>query len=70
MSPHAWLDIDNEGAFRQATKHLLDLGHRTLGLINGEARFTYAEHRERGFREALAARGIVRRRAPRRLWRR
>ena len=57
--PHAWLDIDNEGAFRHATKHLLDLGHRTLGLINGEARFTYAQHRERGFREALASHGIV-----------
>ena len=40
--PHAWLDIDNEGAFRQATKYLLDLGHTRIGLINGEARFTYA----------------------------
>ena len=29
--PHAWLDIDNEGAFRHATKHLLDLGHRASG---------------------------------------
>ena len=27
-----------------------------IGLINGEARFTYAVHRERGFREALATR--------------
>jgi LacI family transcriptional regulator len=24
--PHAWLDIDNESAFRRATSHLLDLG--------------------------------------------
>ena len=57
--PHAWLDIDNEGAFRQATKYLLDLGHTRIGLINGEARFTYAVHRERGFCDALAGRGIA-----------
>ena len=57
--PHAWLDIDNEGGFRHAAKHLLDLGHRRIGLINGEARFTYAAHREKGFRDALASRGIV-----------
>lgn len=58
-TPHAWLDIDNEGAFRHATKHLLDLGHRRIGLINGETRLTYAMHREQGYRDALAARGIV-----------
>ncbi len=57
--PHAWLDIDNEGAFRHAAKHLLDLGHRRIGLINGETRFTYASDRERGFRGALAARGVA-----------
>ena len=56
---HAWLDIDNEGGFRHATKHLLDLGHRHIGLINGSTRFTYAAHRERGFREALASHGIA-----------
>jgi LacI family transcriptional regulator len=55
---HAWLDIDNEGAFRHATKHLLDLGHSRIALINGSNRYTYAADRERGFRAALAARGI------------
>lgn len=55
---HAWLDIDNEGAFHHATKHLLDLGHRRIGLINGETRQTFAIDRERGFRNALAAHGI------------
>jgi len=56
---HAWLDIDNEGGFRHATKHLLDLGHTRIALINGDTRFTYAAHRERGFLDALAARGIA-----------
>ncbi|MEO8667655.1 MAG: substrate-binding domain-containing protein [Bauldia sp.] len=58
IAKHAWLDIDNEGAFRHATKHLLDLGHTRIGLINGSARYNYAADRERGFRAALAARGI------------
>ena len=55
---HAWLDIDNEGAFRHAARHLLDLGHTRIALINGSARYTYAAHRERGFRSALSERGI------------
>lgn len=56
--PHAWLDIDNESAFRQATKYLLDLGHTRIGLINGFKTNTYADHRERGYRGELRARGI------------
>lgn len=56
---HAWLDIDNEGAFRRATSHLLDLGHRRIGMINGPGDQTFAIHRERGYREALIARGVT-----------
>jgi LacI family transcriptional regulator len=58
-TPHAWLDIDNEGAFRRATSHLLDLGHRRIGMINGPIDQNFAIHREKGFREALLARGIA-----------
>ncbi len=58
-APHAWLDIDNEGAFGHATKHLVDLGHRRIALINGSSNFTYARHREKGFREALAGAGLA-----------
>jgi LacI family transcriptional regulator len=57
-APHAWMDIDNEGSFRHATKHLLDLGHTRIALINGTRNLTYAMHRESGFREAMAARGL------------
>lgn len=57
--PHAWLDIDNEGGFRHAANHLLDLGHTRIALINGAKRFTYAADRDRGFRDALTARGIA-----------
>lgn len=57
--PHAWMDIDNEGATRRATEHLLDLGHRRIALINGRAGFTFVAHRERGYRTALAARDLA-----------
>lgn len=57
--PHAWLDIDNGGAFFRATSHLLDLGHRRIAIINGPGGMTFAEHREKGFRDAMLARGLT-----------
>ncbi len=54
--PH--LDIDNEGAFREAARLLIELGHQRIGLINGDDRQTFAIFRERGMRQALAAAGI------------
>lgn len=56
--PFAYLDIDNEGAFRKATGLLADLGHRRIGLINGDLSYTFAMHRSRGWRDALIGRGI------------
>lgn len=55
--PH--LDIDNEGAFHDAARLLIQLGHRRVGLINGNPGQTFAIHRERGARRALADRGIA-----------
>jgi LacI family transcriptional regulator len=55
---YAWLDIDNRGAFRQATKLLTDLGHRRIGLINGNEAFTFATHRRQGYEDSLQAAGI------------
>ena len=57
--PYPWLDIDNSGAIDRATSHLLDLGHRHIALINGPPHMTFAIHRERGYRDALADRGIA-----------
>jgi len=57
-APVAWLDIDNEGAFRRATEHLLDLGHRCIAMVNGPEGRTFAEHRNKGYRDALIARGL------------
>ena len=54
--PH--VDIDNEGAFHDAAKLLLQLGHRRIALINGKTSQTFAIHRERGARHAAEAGGV------------
>ncbi len=56
--PHAWLDIDNEGAVRRSTEHLLDLGHRRIALLNGREGLTFSMHRLAGYKAALADRGV------------
>lgn len=54
-----WLDIDNFGATYRATSYLLDIGHKSIGLINGGKGDIFAEHREQGYRKALKERGIA-----------
>ncbi|WP_292090013.1 substrate-binding domain-containing protein, partial [Mesorhizobium sp.] len=56
---YPYLDIDNEGAFHEAARLLVQLGHKRLALINGDDRETFAIHRERGVRRALAASGLT-----------
>jgi LacI family transcriptional regulator len=58
QEPVAWLDIDNQSATEQAAFHLIDQGHRDIALINGPKGFTFADHREKGYRGALTARGL------------
>ncbi len=55
---YAWVDTDNETAFRLATERLLAFGHRRIGLINGPAEYYFAQLRERGYRRAFADRKI------------
>jgi LacI family transcriptional regulator len=50
--------IDNEGGARQATAHLLDAGHRRIGLLVVETDWTSDAGRLRGYRGAYAAAGI------------
>jgi LacI family transcriptional regulator len=54
----AFLDIDNESAFRRATELLIGLGHKRIALINGDPRFTFAYHRQVGWEEAHLAAGL------------
>ena len=55
---YAWMDIDNRGAFHRATKLLIDLGHRRIGLINAFENMTFAFHRRQGYENALQERGL------------
>lgn len=54
---YSYVDIDNQGAFRAATDLLLDLGHARIALLNGVAGFDFTQRRDRGYAEALEARG-------------
>ena len=56
---YAYLDIDNEGAFHDAGRLLVQLGHRRIALINGQDTQTFAIFRERGLRRAVEAAGLI-----------
>jgi LacI family transcriptional regulator len=43
---------------RTATQHLIDHGHRRIGMITGEPWMEAARDRQKGYRQALAAAGI------------
>ncbi len=54
----SFIDIDNFGAFQQATNFLIQLGHRRITLMNGEEHFTFAQDRSRGAASAFASAGL------------
>lgn len=55
---YPYLDIDNEGAFYDASKLLLQLGHTRFALMNGPEHLDFAIRRKRGVVAALAERGL------------
>lgn len=48
-----WVDVNNRRSFRQATAHLIKLGHKRIALINGFEHMVFALKRREGYREAL-----------------
>jgi LacI family transcriptional regulator len=54
------IKIDNVGGAATMTRHLLSLGHRRIGFINGAAHNVDAEERRRGYRNALRGAKIER----------
>lgn len=50
--------VDNIGGARSAAEHLLALGHRRIGTINGPTDTTPGRERRDGFLQALGAAGI------------
>lgn len=56
---YPFLDVDNEAAFYDAAKLLLDLGHCRFALLNGPEEFDFAIRRKIGMERALAERAMV-----------
>jgi LacI family transcriptional regulator len=54
---HAVASNDRE-AVAEATRHLIELGHRRIGLVTGPAGFRSAKERRAGFEGALAEAGL------------
>lgn len=50
---YSWVDVNNQSAFDRATEFLIDLGHRRIGLINGDETYGFSWRRRLGWEMAL-----------------
>ncbi|MCF3639544.1 substrate-binding domain-containing protein [Rhizobium sp. TRM95111] len=56
---YPYLDIDNTGAFYDATRLLVQLGHSRIALLNGPEHLTFAIRRRKGTLKALGEKGLT-----------
>lgn len=56
--PSPYVDMDDAGAAREMTTHLVELGHRRIAFIVGHPNHHASNLRLRGYREALEQHGI------------
>ncbi|MCL4540735.1 MAG: LacI family transcriptional regulator, partial [Chloroflexi bacterium] len=54
----SYVDCDNEDGGFQAARHLIELGHRAIGLVDGPADSIAVKRRRAGFLRGLAAYGL------------
>ena len=52
------MDFDNREGARQATQHLINLGHRRIAFISGDPEHPDAVDRQQGYRSAIEAAGL------------
>lgn len=57
-APHAWFDYDNQAGMRLAVAHLLEHGHRCIGLISAPLEMNFARQRYDSFRLAMQDAGL------------
>lgn len=55
----SFVDVDNVGAARSATAHLLRLGYRRIGTITGPPKFSVTQERLQGYESALKEYGVL-----------
>jgi DNA-binding LacI/PurR family transcriptional regulator len=53
-----FISAENRSGAREVAKHVLRLGHKSLGIIGGPPRLWTSEQRLAGYREALAGAGL------------
>lgn len=53
-----YVTIDSEEASYHAVKHLIQIGHRKIALMNSDEKFLYARERRIGYERALQEHGI------------
>jgi len=54
----SFVDVDNIKGAYLAVEYLYDLGHRRIGIITGNMLVINAQHRLKGYYDALSARGV------------
>lgn len=57
--PGPFVGVDNEGGAYAGTAHLIEAGHRRIGLVAGFSRLSSMRERTAGFRRALREGGIT-----------
>jgi LacI family transcriptional regulator len=58
-SEFSLVEVDNLDGARQATQHLISLGHRQIAMITGPTGWNSVENRTHGYLQALESSGIV-----------
>ncbi len=53
------VDVNNVDGAQQATRHLLEAGHRSVAMITGPSSSTSVQYRSRGYKLALQAAGLA-----------
>jgi DNA-binding LacI/PurR family transcriptional regulator len=56
--PGVFVDVDNRQGGYDATRHLLDRGHRAIATVDGPPEWPSSEARHTGYRDALADAGV------------
>lgn len=56
---YAYLDVDSTAGTIQAIEHLIRLGHRRIAYLGVDPAFSFSHFRYAGYRQALAAAGLV-----------
>jgi LacI family transcriptional regulator len=54
-----YVTTDNRDGAKSAVTHLLDLGHKNIGMINGHSQAFVSQERLEGYQEALQEKGIA-----------